>query len=99
MLLYGCFYIDVSGPLIQYLKTFKKFSLGAKLQPLHASPTMGFPQRCRFVEAGQGGGWGCCPEKLAATVPCASVYSGWITMAQIHNIVRRRTQLLAVFCK
>ena len=34
MLLHGCFYIGVSGPLIQYLKMFKKFSLGAELQPL-----------------------------------------------------------------
>ena len=30
---------------------------------------------------------------------CASVYSGWIAMALIHNIIRRRTQLLTVFCK
>ena len=29
-----------------------------------------------FSEAGPGGGWGCGPEQLAATVPCASVYSG-----------------------
>ena len=35
---------------------------------------------------------GCGPEQLAATVPCASVYSGCIAMA-------RRTQLLVVFCK
>ena len=44
-----------------------------------------------FLEAGQGGGWGCGPEQLVATVPCASVYSGCIAMA-------RRTQRLAVFC-
>ena len=88
MLLYGCFYIVVSGPLIQYLKTF---SFAAELQPLRASPTMSFPQTCRSFEAGQGGGLGCGPEQLAATVPCACVYSGCIAMA-------RRTQLLAVFC-
>ena len=34
MLLYGCFNIDSSGPLIQYLKTFQKFSCVAELQPL-----------------------------------------------------------------
>ena len=32
-----CFYIGVRGPLIQYMKTFMKFSLGAELQPLRAS--------------------------------------------------------------
>ena len=78
MLLYGCFYIVVSGPLIQYLKTF---SFAAELQPLRASPTMSFPQTCRSFEAGQGGGLGCGPEQLAATVPCACVYSGCIAMA------------------
>ena len=30
MLFYGCLYIGASGPLIQYFKTFKKFSLGAE---------------------------------------------------------------------
>ena len=44
---------------------------------------------CRFLEAGQGGG--CGPEQLAATVPCASVYSGGIAMAPFHNIIRRHT--------
>ena len=29
--------VGVSGPLIQYFKTFKKFSLGAELQPLPRS--------------------------------------------------------------
>ena len=83
MLLYGCLYIGVDGPLIQYLKTFKKFSLGAELQPLRASPTMSFPQTCRLLEAGQDGGWGCGPEQLAATaVPCARVYSGCIAMVR-----------------
>ena len=43
MLFYGCLYIGVSGPLIQYLKTFKKLSLGAELQP--------------FLEVGPGGGF------------------------------------------
>ena len=59
MLLNLRFYIAVSGPLIEYWKTFKKFSLGAELQPLRASPAMGFTQAFRFLEAGQGGGWGC----------------------------------------
>ena len=90
MLLHECFYKAVSGPIIEYLKMFKKFSRGAELQPLRASPTLSFPQTCRFLEAGQGGGWGCGPEQLAATVPCASVYSGCIAIAQIHNIIRRR---------
>ena len=39
LLLYECFYIAFSGPLIQYSKTFKKFSLGAELQSIRASPT------------------------------------------------------------
>ena len=51
----------------------------------------------RRRDVGQGGGWGC--EKLAATVPCTSVYSGCIVMARIHNIIWRHTQLLPVFCK
>jgi hypothetical protein len=75
MLLYGCFNIGISGPLTQYLK----FSRGAELQPLQGSRTLSFPQTRRFGvssfnarrEAGQGGGWGCGPEQLAATVPCA----------------------------
>ena len=82
MLLYECFYIAVSWPLIQFLKTFKKFSLGAELQPLRAGPAMSFPQTCRFLEAGQGGGWGCGLEQLVATVPCARVYSGCIAIAK-----------------
>ena len=90
----GRIYIGASGPLIQYLKTFKKWSIDKELQPLRASPTMSFLQTCRFLEAGQGGGWGCGPEQLAATVPCVRVYSGRIAMAPIHNIIRRRTQLL-----
>jgi hypothetical protein len=45
----------------------------------------------RRREAGQGEGWGCGPEQLAATEPSA-VYSGCMEMA-------RRTQPLAVFCK
>ena len=63
----------------------------------HYEP-MRFPQTCRFLEAGQGGGWRCGPEQLAVRVPCAGVYSGCNVMARIHNIIRRRTQLLAVFC-
>ena len=60
------FYIVFKGTLIQYLKMFKKFSLGAELQPLRASPT-----NLPFLETGQGGGWWCGPEQLAATVPWA----------------------------
>ena len=66
MLLYECFYIAVRGTLIQFLKTLKKFNLDAELQPLRASPKMSFPQTYHFLEAGQGGGWGCGYEKLAA---------------------------------
>ena len=69
-------YVGVSRPLIQYLKMFKKFSLGAELQPLRASPTMSLPQTCSFFDVAQGGEWACGPEQLAATVPCATVYSG-----------------------
>ena len=68
MLLYGCFNIGVSEPLIQYLKTFKKYSLGAELQPLRASPTMSFPKNVLFLVAGPGGGRGCGPEQLAAVI-------------------------------
>ena len=80
MLLYGCFNIDISRPKTQYLKTFPKFSRVAELQPLRASRTLSFPQTRRFGvalmqmrrrEASQGGGWGCGPEQLAATVLCA----------------------------
>ena len=53
----------------------------------------------RRKEAGQGRRWGCGPEQLVSTVPCVNIYSGCIAMARIHNIIRRRTQLLAVFCK
>ena len=45
-----------------------------------------------FLEAGQGGGWGCGSEQLAARVPCAHVYSGCIAMARCRHP-------LAVFCK
>ena len=38
--------------LIEYLKMFKKFSPGAELQPIRASPTMSFPQMCRFFRSG-----------------------------------------------
>ena len=48
MLLYGCFNIDISGPLTQYLKTFPKFSRGAELQPQRASRTLSCPQMRRF---------------------------------------------------
>ena len=68
----ACYFMKaVRRPLIQYLKTFKKFTT-----QLRASPTMSFPQTCLFfLEAGQGDGWGCGPEQLAGMVPCASVYS------------------------
>ena len=48
MLLYGCFNIDISGPQMQYLKPFSKFSRGAELLPLRASRTLSFPQTRRF---------------------------------------------------
>ena len=48
MLLYGCFNIDISGPLTQYLKSFPKFSRAAELQPLRATRTLSFPQMRRF---------------------------------------------------
>ena len=67
MLLYECLCIGVSGPLIQYLKTFKKFSRGAELQPLRDDNELS--TNVPFLEAGQGGGWGCGPEQLEATVP------------------------------
>ena len=51
----------------------------AALQPLQASPTMSFPQTCRFIAAGQGGGWGFGPEQLA------SVYSGCIAIREAHT--------------
>ena len=55
---------------------FKKFSLGAELQPLRASPTMSFPQTCRFLEVGQGGGCGqqslCPPWRSSCTSGCQS---------------------------
>ena len=81
MLLYGCFNIDISRPQTR-LKTFPKFSRGADLQPLRASRTLSFPQMGRFgvcsfnaneEERGEGGGWGCGPEQLAATVPSALI--------------------------
>ena len=74
MLFYGCFNIGISGPQTQYSKTSPKFSRGAELQPLRTSRTLSFPQTRCFggrVKAGQGGGWGCGPEQLVATVPCA----------------------------
>jgi hypothetical protein len=82
MLLYGCFNIDIGGPLTEYLKTSPKFPRDAELQTLRASPKLNTLSRKRAVsvsvalmqmrrrEAGQGGGWGCGPEQLTATVPC-----------------------------
>ena len=48
MQLYGCFNVDISGPLTQHLKIFPKFSRSAELQPLRASRTLSFPQTGRF---------------------------------------------------
>ena len=101
MLLYGCFNIDIIGPLTQYLKTFPKFSRGAEVQPLRASRTLSFPQTRRFgvcsfnANEERGGSrrrvgpwpWAACSHGTMR-----SVYSGCIAIA-------RRTQALAVFCK
>ena len=38
MLLYGCFNIDNSGLVTQYLMTFPKFSRGAELRPILSTP-------------------------------------------------------------
>ena len=45
----ACYFMD-AYVLVghQHLKRFKKFSLGAELQALRASPTMSFPQMRRF---------------------------------------------------
>ena len=58
-------YICVSGPLIQYLK---KLSLGAELATT-SQPHNELSTNVPFLEAGPGGGWGCGPEQLVATVP------------------------------
>ncbi len=42
----------------------------------------------RRREAGQGGGWVCGLNQLAATVPCANVDSGYIAMACRHAVVQ-----------
>ncbi len=42
----------------------------------------------RRREAGQGGGWVCGLNQLAATVPCANVDSGCIAMACRHAVVQ-----------
>lgn len=42
----------------------------------------------RRREAGQGGGWGCVLDQLAATLPCANIYSGCIAMASRHAVVQ-----------
>ena len=59
MLLYGCFNVDISGPLTQYLKTFLKFSRGAELQPLQASHTLSFPKTRHFGATAGVQGAGC----------------------------------------
>ena len=86
MLFYVFFNIGISGQLTQYSKTFPKFSRGAELQPLLASRTLSFPQMRCFggrVKAGQGGGWGCGPEQLAATCALFTVVvSQWLVETQ-----------------
>ncbi len=42
----------------------------------------------RRREAGQGGGWVCGLNQLAATVPCANVDSRCIAMARRHAVVQ-----------
>ena len=79
MLLYECFYIAVSGPLIQYIRRSRNSALVHNYRQSHNE----LPQMCRFLEAGQGGGFG--PEQLAATVPGSRVYSGCIEMASAHS--------------
>ena len=91
MLLYGWFKIDISGPLSQHLKTIPKFSCVMQKYSQYEPVAHGaIPKRAvsvsvalmqmRSREAGQGGGWVCGPEQLAATVPCAlftvDVYNG-----------------------
>ena len=62
-----------------------------QLQPLRTSRTLSFPQTRCFggrVKAGQGGGWGCGPEQLVATVPCALFtvdVSQWLVETHIIN--------------
>ena len=54
MLLYECFYIGVSGHIIQYLTTFKKFSLGAELQPqTHNELSTNVPFLCLSLNANE----------------------------------------------
>ena len=83
MLLYAA-YIQLLVGLMQDLKTFKKFSLGAESQglslgaPLAASHTVSSPLR-RFLEAGPAAGRG--SEQPVATAPCTTtppVYSALI---------------------
>ena len=96
MLLYGCFNIDISGPLTQYLKSFPKFSRAAELQPLRASRTLGFPQMRRFCvssfnanEAERGGSRrrvGVWPWAACGHGTMRSAYSGWFKMAKHTTI-------------
>ena len=101
MLFYGCSYIGVSGPLIQYLKTMQpRCRITATMSQYNNELSTNIP----FLEAGQGGecgrvkvcpggGWGCGPEQLAATVPCASVYSGCMQWRGAHTAKNK-----TVFC-
>ena len=69
MLLYT---VGVSWPLIQYLKLQPWCRITSITSQYHNELTTNVP----ISEAGQGGGWECGPEQFAATVQCASVYSG-----------------------
>jgi hypothetical protein len=98
MLFYVFFNIGISGELTHYSKTFPKFSRGAELQPLRDSRTLSFPKmRCFGVcsdnaneeeRGGQGGGWGCGPEQLAATVPCA-LFTVDVCNGEAHTAISR----------
>ena len=63
MLLYGCLYIGVSGPLV--------FENVQEIQPW-GRITINTSQS--HNELSTNVRWGCGPEQLAATVPCARVY-------------------------
>ena len=83
----ACYFIDALGPLTQYLKTFRNSAVVQNYSQYEPVAHWAFPKhgvsvfvalmQMRRREAGQGGGWGCGLEQLAATVPCV-VYSGWM---------------------
>jgi hypothetical protein len=99
MLVYGCLWCYWSLNTVAYLKTFKKFSLGAELQPQRASPTMSFTQTCRFWRRVKVEGGGVALSSLRPRYHELVFTVDVIVMARIHTIIRRRTQILAVFCK